>query len=60
MKEWYLLSYNQVSLFGWAWIFYLAFTYILEKDGETRGVFDLVWDALTYIQTFALLEVMTA
>lgn len=57
MKEWYLLSYNQVSFFGWAWMFYLAASYIWNNDGETKGVSDLVWDTLTYVQTFALLEV---
>lgn len=55
--EWYLLSYNQVSLLGWVWILFLTLTELNEQEWNYKGVFDIVWPSLTLIQTFALFEV---
>lgn len=55
--EWYLLSYNQVSFLGWFWILYLTVSELYQKQGDYRGVFDLVWPSLSYVQTAALFEV---
>lgn len=57
MIEWYLLSYNQVSFLGWFWILYLTVSELYNNNGEYKNVFDLVWPALTYVQTAALFEV---
>lgn len=57
MIEWYLLSYNQVSFLGWFWILYLTLSELYNNNGEYKNVFELVWPALTYVQTAALFEV---
>lgn len=58
MIEWYLLSYNQVSFLGWFWILFLTVSEIYQNNGEYKNVFDLVWPALSYVQTAALFEVL--
>lgn len=55
--EWYLLSYNQVSTMGWLWILFLTVSEIYNNDGDYKDVFDIVWPALSYVQTAALFEV---
>ena len=57
MKEWYLLSYNQVSFGGWGWILLLTITQLYNTEGDYTKVFDVVWPALSYVQTAALFEV---
>ncbi|OBZ87404.1 Very-long-chain (3R)-3-hydroxyacyl-CoA dehydratase PASTICCINO 2 [Choanephora cucurbitarum] len=58
MKEWYLLSYNQVSFGGWGWILLLTITQLYNTEGDYTKVFDVVWPALSYVQTAALFEVL--
>lgn len=58
MKEWYLLSYDQVMVLGWFWILFLVVSEMYLHDGEYKTVFEVVWPALSYVQTAALCEVM--
>lgn len=55
--EWYLLSYNQVSTMGWCWILFITVAHLYTNEGDYTGVFDVVWPALSYVQTAALFEV---
>ncbi|KAI9480483.1 MAG: tyrosine phosphatase-like protein [Benjaminiella poitrasii] len=59
-KEWYLLSYNQVSFLGWSWILYSTITTLHESQYDTSHLFDVVWPSLQYVQTAALMEVVHA
>ncbi|CAO3633574.1 unnamed protein product [Mucor fragilis] len=56
--EWYLLSYNQVSTMGWCWILFITVAHLYTNEGDYTGVFDVVWPALSYVQTAALFEVL--
>ncbi|KAI7891819.1 tyrosine phosphatase-like protein [Mucor mucedo] len=56
--EWYLLSYNQVSLLGWVWILFMTWTELSDHDWDYRGVFNMVWPSLNMVQTFAVMEVV--
>ena len=43
---------------GWLWILVLTISEIYNNDGDYKSVFDIVWPALTYVQTAALFEVL--
>ncbi|KAI8984300.1 tyrosine phosphatase-like protein [Mycotypha africana] len=57
-KEWYLLSYNQVSFFGWFWILFMTCYTLYLEEGDCKRVFAVVGPGLSYVQTAALFEVL--
>lgn len=42
---------------GWCWILFITVAHLYNNDGDYTGVFDVVWPALSYVQTAALFEV---
>ncbi|KAL7323381.1 hypothetical protein PS15p_211295 [Mucor circinelloides] len=43
---------------GWFWILFITIHELYTNEGDYKGVFDIVWPALSYVQTAALFEVL--
>lgn len=54
----YLITYNFVSLAGWAYVLFLAIAKIA-ATGTYENVFEVTWPTLIIVQSTALFEVIS-